>query len=276
MKTGDRLDLHLSEERIEEFLNAGRKATGKKQFGIAYEDEWILAAEKPMGLLTHGDRIEKKNTLANQVIAYLIHKGDYRPGAQPTFTPSPVGRLDRNTSGLVLFGKKMKSLRDLNTMFRHRGDVDKYYLTLVCGKMLEPLALESRMVKDPERNRVHLYPAEEETGRLMVTRVRPLQSSGDFTLVQVQLVTGRTHQIRAHLAEAGYPIVGDSKYGDPATNLEMEKQFGLTSQFLHAWRMVVNKGTESLEYMTGMTFESGLPERLRRISDTLTPAESRN
>jgi 23S rRNA pseudouridine955/2504/2580 synthase len=268
---GDEVTIHMDETQIDGFLAAEKNATARKQFGIAYEDAQILVAEKPFGLLTHGDHREKKNTLANQVIAYLIERGDYHPGAGRAFTPSPVGRLDRNTSGLVLFGKSAKSLRDLNTMFRHPDDVAKYYLTIVKGKMESPLELRSRMVKDEEKNRVRLLPEDGDEGRLMITQVRPLTAGDGYTLAEVRLMTGRTHQIRVHLAEAGFPLIGDAKYGDPLVNREMEKRFGLTAQFLHARRMVIKQGTESLHYLTGMTFESKLPTRLQTISDMLTP-----
>ena len=271
LQPGDEVSISMAEELIDEFVSAGKDSAQQRQFGIAYEDGNVLAAEKPFGLLTHGDGKEKKNTLANQAIAYLIGTGDYRPGANSTFTPSPVGRLDRNTSGLVLFGKSPKALRDLNTMFRHRGDVDKYYLTMVKGRMTERLVLRSRMEKDSDKNLVRLLPEEGGEGRLMITEANPIAAGKRFSLIEVKLVTGRSHQIRVHLAEAGYPIIGDKKYGDRAVNAEMEKKFGLTAQFLHAWRMEINRGTESLEYLTGAAIESTLPERLGKISGALVP-----
>ena len=269
LEAGDEVSIRAAEELIEEFMSAGRDPTSLRQFGIAWEDELILAVEKPYGLLTHGDGKEKKNTLANQVVAYLIGKGDYLPASNPTFTPSPVGRLDRNTSGLVLFGKTPKAIRDLNTMYRHHGDVDKYYLTIVRGRMKEGLSLRGRMLKDQDRNLVHPLPEEDGEGRLMITEARPVANGDKFTLVEVKLVTGRSHQIRVHLAEAGYPIIGDNKYGNRAVNAEMNRRFGLTTQFLHAWRLEVNRGTESLEYMTGMVIESNLPDRLKVIREAL-------
>lgn len=271
LEAGDEVSIGIAEEAIAEFMSPGKSPSLKRQFGIAYEDEHILAVEKPFGLLTHGDGKEKKNTLANQVIAYLIGSGGYSPERYPTFTPSPVGRLDRNTSGLVLFGKSPKALRDLNTMFRHRDDVEKYYLTMVRGRITEGLSLRSRMVKDEGRNLVRPLPEEDGEGRLMITEVKPVAAGKKYTLAQVKLVTGRTHQIRVHLAEAGYPIIGDAKYGDMAVNREISRRFGLSAQFLHAWRLKVNAGVESLEYLTGRTIESGLPERLRAISEALVP-----
>ncbi|MDR0425320.1 MAG: RluA family pseudouridine synthase, partial [Clostridiales Family XIII bacterium] len=124
LSAGDEIALYISEADLPQ--PSGRaNAKAWKQFNIAYEDENVLIAEKPFGLLTHGNYGEKKKTLANQVIAYLIEKGDYAPGATATFAPSPVNRLDRNTTGLVIFGKNYDSLRLLNYMMRERGFVNK-------------------------------------------------------------------------------------------------------------------------------------------------------
>ena len=127
----DEITLYISEEEMEKLTENKRVVKSKRQFEIAYEDENILVAKKPFGLLTHGDFSEKKNHLANQVISYLTQKGDYVPRLERTFVPSPVNRLDRNTTGLVLFGKNNKALQTLNKMIRERGYVNKYYLTIV-------------------------------------------------------------------------------------------------------------------------------------------------
>ncbi|MBQ3123438.1 MAG: RluA family pseudouridine synthase [Firmicutes bacterium] len=266
---GDEVSLFMSEEEIESYRGK-KEVSGKKSkrtFKVLFEDENILAADKPFGLLTHGDRNEKKNHLANQVIDYLIEEGKYNPRSEKTFTPAPANRLDRNTTGLVLFGKNSDSLRELNHMIRERGYVNKYYLTIVYGELDEPLYLKDRMEKDGDANTVRVMDIDSEDGKLMETVARPLMTKRGYTLVEVELVTGRTHQIRAHLASAGYPIIGDSKYGDRRINGVIEKRYNLTTQFLHAYRLEFIKGSGNLSYLEGKVIKSELPENLKRIRE---------
>ncbi len=130
---GDEISLYMDSDEIEEFQKKKDRPQGKRQFRVAYEDENVLVVEKPFGLLTHGDITEKKNTLANQVLGYLIEEGKYSPRNERTFVPSPVNRLDRNTTGLVIFGKNAAALAALNKMIRERTSIKKYYWTIVAG-----------------------------------------------------------------------------------------------------------------------------------------------
>ncbi|MFV0515905.1 MAG: RluA family pseudouridine synthase [Aminipila sp.] len=269
LTNGDELLIYISDEEFEQLTAKKSNQKAKKQFNIAYEDENILIAEKPFGLLTHGDSREKKNHLANQVISYLIEKGDYVPAKERTFVPSPVNRLDRNTTGLVLFGKNSKSLQTLNLMVREKGYVNKYYLTVVSGNLKKELVLKDKMEKDGSKNMVKVLPIEEEGGKVMETIARPICYKNGFTLVEVELITGRTHQIRAHLAGAGFPVIGDAKYGNPATNKKIDDMFGLTTQFLHAYRLSFLNAEEPLKYMIGKEIEGKLPTNLENIRHNL-------
>lgn len=262
---GDELTLYISDDEFHSLMTRRKTTQAKKQFNIAYEDENIIVAEKPFGLLTHGDSKEKKNHLANQVISYLIEKGDYNPAKERTFVPSPVNRLDRNTTGLVMFGKNSKALQTLNLMVRERGYVSKYYLTVVVGELKKELVLKDKMEKDNDKNMVKVMPMEEEGGKVMETIARPLAYRNGFTLVEVELVTGRTHQIRAHLGGAGYPVIGDTKYGEPSINRKIDKMFGLTTQFLHAYKLTFHGAEEPLVYMIGKEIEGKLPPNLESI-----------
>jgi 23S rRNA pseudouridine955/2504/2580 synthase len=274
---GDSVTLWISDEAAAAFRERKPAPAGGRRFQIAYEDERVLIVGKPFGLLTHGDKIEKKNTLTNQVVAYLAERGAYDPGGERTFAPAPVNRLDRNTTGLVIFGKTFGALQCLNGMMREKGCVGKYYLTIVRGEATRALVLRDLMKKDARRNTVRVVGSREATGgdeRLMETIARPIAVSNGFTLLEVKLVTGRTHQIRAHLAQAGYPVIGDPKYGNARVNDTVERAYGLSTQFLHAHRIAFEKGMGELTYLEGLTVESPLPQRFERIRAALFGARS--
>ncbi len=264
LRLGDTVSLYIKEEDLSAFRKKRKLSHARRQFQIAYEDENILAAVKPYGLLTHGDQHEKKNHLANQVVDYLIEKGEYNPRLEKTFVPAPANRLDRNTTGLVLFGKTAEALRELNRLIRNKGQIQKFYLAIAAGELKEPLHLRSRMVKDREKNRITVTEAAGE-GLEMETLARPLTTCGGYTLIEVELITGRTHQIRAHLAKAGYPIIGDAKYGDPQVNGRMRKRFGLNAQLLHAYCLRFAAADGPLAYLEGQEIKARLPEDFERI-----------
>lgn len=266
---GDEIVIYMSPEELDGYRVRKETVRSRRQFKIAYEDENILAAEKPFGLLTHGDRTEKKNHLANQVLSYLTEKGEYDPRTERTFTPAPANRLDRNTTGLVLFGKNGEALRELNRMIREKGYVSKYYITIAKGNVREPLILRDKMEKDGATNTIRVKSEGEEGGKLMETIARPLANVPGYTLLEVELITGRTHQIRAHLAKAGHPIIGDAKYGNPQVNRMIEKKYGLSTQFLHAYRLYFESGSGILGYLAGTEIRSELPENLKKIKEDI-------
>ncbi len=167
---GDELTIYITEEEAAKLQKTKKRVRAKRQFAIAYEDENLVVVEKPFGLLTHGDRQEKKNPLANQVIDYLIETGQYDPRIDKTFAPAPVGRLDRNTTGLVMFGKNAKALQELNRLVRRKDAIGKFYLTIASGKIVEPIMLKDKMTKDGSKNMISVVPVEEE-GKLMETAV---------------------------------------------------------------------------------------------------------
>lgn len=273
LSEGEVLTLYLSDEEYEKLSRNDKKDKSyvnksKRQFKVVYEDENILVVSKPYGLLTHGDVNEKKNHLANQVKDYLIEKGDYNPRIEKVFAPAPANRIDRNTTGLVLFGKTSNALKSLNHMIRE-DMVCKYYLTIVHGKIDKMLELSGKLSKDEKANKVSIG----EEGLDIKTIVRPIEMlDSDTTLVEVELVTGRSHQIRAHLASIGHPIIGDSKYQTKQArklNGVFEEKMGLSTQLLHAYRLVFNDTTDELEYLKGDEFVAEIPETFKRILTSL-------
>lgn len=248
-----------------------------RNFDLVYEDDEMLIANKPYGLLTHGDSREKKDHLANRVKNYLIASGAYDPRTEKVFTPAPVNRLDRNTTGIVIFGKTSEAMRELTRKVRNR-EIDKFYLTIACGIISEKLHLKDSLLKDEDANRVKILrcaqddqthpgdsPAAEssENAKEIETIVTPLEymEFGDgfsATLCMTELVTGRSHQIRAHLASAGHPLIGDSKYAlkrFAALNDYCRRELGLSTQLLHAYRVEFD----------GRSFKSPMPARFADI-----------
>ena len=175
-----------------------------------------------------------------------------------------VHRLDRNTSGIVIFGKDMRALQDLNEMMKLRHCIDKTYLT-ICKGYVESKELIGYVKKDGDQSLVKMVSKDSEGALKMHTIVESIISRKDFSLVKVKLVTGRTHQIRIHLSSDHHPLIGDSKYGDFELNKEIKKKYHLNHQFLHAYSICFIKPIGSLKYLENKTIISPLPKELDKI-----------
>lgn len=256
---GDQLIIDMESEEEKSYLARKKPVVKRMDFQVAYEDENILVVDKPFGLLTHGDANERKETLANQVIGYLIEKGSYIPRNERTFVPSPVNRLDRNTTGLVIFGKNTEALRTLSQMLREKGSIRRYYLALVHGELKGPMVLRGTMEKDQDTNTVTILENPDGSGKTMETIVTPLKKAKGTTLIEVEILTGRSHQIRAQLAKEGYPIVGDPKYGNPGYDVKLKGKINFKAQCLHAGRIIFENCAPALSYMKGNEVRSKLP-----------------
>ena len=263
LNSGDQLVIYMSDEEAASLMRKPKSSKAKRQFLIAYEDDNVLAVNKPFGLLTHGDSHEKKNHLTNQVISYLIEGGKYDPFVERSFAPAPANRIDRNTTGLVLFAKDAETLRELNALLRSKEGIEKYYLTVCEGRMPQgETRLTGYMSKDEVKNRISVSRRPDD-GKLMETSVVPIAYSlpgqGDRTLLLVQIFTGRTHQIRAQLAEAGHPLLGDTKYGARQTRIR-------STQLLHSWKVrFTQAGEGKLSYLTDKTITAEPPQDMMKI-----------
>ncbi|MBO6153411.1 MAG: RluA family pseudouridine synthase [Acutalibacteraceae bacterium] len=254
LSEGDVLDLYINDEFFEkpeptyDFLHAGTN------LNILFEDKNVLVLDKPVGLLAHPDDREYVDTLIGRVKRYLYEKGEYDPEAEQSFTPALVNRIDRNTGGIVLAAKNAEALRVLNQKMKDR-EIHKFYLCAVHGtpKPSQGL-LKGYLWKDEKKNRVYVYKDFKPGSKTIETKYRVLKSAENMSLVEVELLTGRTHQIRAHFASIGCPLVGDGKYGNNQNN---RKQGGRRKQFLYSYKTVFDFTTDAgaLEGLNGMTFE---------------------
>lgn len=230
---------------------------------IAYEDENMLLVEKKPNLLVHSDSNNGEPTLTDMVLSYLTEKGDYEPEKEITFTPAPCNRLDRNTSGIVIFGKNFESLKLLNEMIRERK-IKKYYCALVKGRIKDGIH-EAYILKDEESNVSKIYDIPVKNGKKIAMEVKTVKSDGLHSFIEIDLLTGRSHQLRAHLAHLGNPIIGDGKYGDKKLNSFFCNKFGLDYQFLYAFKVIFTDCKDKLKYMENKTIAESLPPIFKKI-----------
>lgn len=232
---------------------------------ITYEDDNMLLVEKWPGVLVHSDKKEGASTLTDYVLSYLFDKGDYTPEKEVTFTPAPCNRLDRNTSGIVIFGKNYDSLKMLNEMIRERK-IKKYYMALVKGRIKDGV-YEAYISKDEDSNTSKVFSSPKPNTKKIAMEVKNVQSVGTFSLIELDLITGRSHQLRAHLSFLGNPILGDSKYGDSKLNSFFFNKYGIDYQFLYAYKVVFKDCPEKLAYMENKTIGESLPPVLKKIKN---------
>ena len=246
------------ENKLDSFINVD--PSGLK---ITYEDENVLVVEKWPGVLVHPDGNKKEATLTDYVLSYLNEKGDYLPESEVTFTPASCNRLDRNTSGLVIFGKTFEALRVLNEMIRE-GNVDKYYNTLVKGKIEDGL-YKGYILKNEEANISKIYDKKVPNSKEIAMEVKTIQTNGAYSFLEINLITGRSHQIRAHLSHLGNPLIGDNKYGDKSLNSFFFNKYGLDYQYLYAYKLIIRKVGGKLGYLENKTIVESLPPIFKKI-----------
>lgn len=241
-------------------------AVPAKPIDIVYEDENILLVNKPFGLLTHPDSPGDRDTLIDRALYHIAQQEGYIPS--PTFTPSTCNRLDRNTGGIVLIAKNYTALKAGNKLIRERG-IKKLYLCVVKGIIKEAGEVRNFLLKDEDSNKVEIMETQEAGAKGVHTKFMPIADNGEYTLMEVELITGRPHQIRAHFASIGHPIVGDVKYGDKNINKIFNDRFQLKHQFLYAYQIVFREAEEGLEYLKGKSFTSKLPASFESITQQL-------
>ena len=261
---GAKRDLHLSEGDVlqlyinDEFFEKPREENsylkvGVPRLDIIYEDENILLVDKKPGVLCHSTGAWDHNTLVANVQARAYQLGEWSPREEHAFAPALCNRIDRNTGGIVIAAKNAEALRAMNDKIQTR-EVGKYYLCVVVGKPSPAEGtIESYLIKNEDKNRVFLSDTQKPGSKLTITHYKTLASRDGLSLVECQLRTGRTHQIRAQMASRGWPLLGDVKYGNEREN----KSRGETGQLLYSYRISFTFETvpQSLEGLAGQCFQ---------------------
>ncbi len=265
--SGDVVRIYVTDAQLADFKKPRPVCKKPFPYTIAYEDDQVLIVDKPKGLLVYGDAKGNRETLGNAVLDYLYLKGEYDP-SESSFTPSPAHRLDRNTSGLVVYGKTDAALRELTELFKERTEIHKRYLALVVGDIDKDGFIDAPLWKDAQNGRVYVRSIEK-GGKEALTRYEVVKRYGEYTMVRAELVTGRTHQIRVHFASIGHPLVGDEKYGFPNANRISKEKTGLDSQFLHAAELRFGNVCGPLTPLKNQIIDSPLPKELQNVLELL-------
>jgi 23S rRNA pseudouridine955/2504/2580 synthase len=269
----DCIRMYLADETVDKF-SCERNISAAPPLSIIFEDDNLLMVNKPAGLLTHSDTAAEEDTLASRLVWYLSQTAD-----MSVFTPAPSNRLDRNTSGIVACGKHPAAVRALNNMLAERS-VDKYYAAAVAGQLHQKLRLTGFLKKDAASNTSSVTSTGADGGKAVAAEYEPVGMSGAYTLLRVKLLTGKPHQIRAQLQAAGYPVLGDPKYGDPRVNELLAQEYGVKHQMLHAYSLTCRTQAGMLARYRGRTWVAPLPQMFIKVfhilSDGVMNSESYN
>jgi RluA family pseudouridine synthase len=264
LEAGDQVKLFLSDETFDKFSQQDKAARAVTTLDVLYEDADVLLINKPAGMLSQPDDT-KEPSMVEYVIGYLLEKGELTEEDLRTFRPSVCNRLDKNTSGIIAAGKSLAGLQELSELF-HDRTVHKEYLCIVKGVLREKKHIKGYLYKDAKQNKVAIYKQKQKEAQPIETVYEPLEDNGEVTLLKVGLITGRTHQIRAHLASEGHPLAGDTKYGQDAFNRRYREKYQLKHQLLHAFRLSFPDGMEGrLSDLSGKCFRAPLPAQFERI-----------
>lgn len=269
IKQGDSLQMYIAEETVSQLQSQGSlNELTTVSFKVLYEDRNILVVDKPAGCISQKETKDSINSLQDQILLYLWQKGEYDFESNNSFTPAICNRLDRNTSGIIIAGKSVTALQEISKGLQ-KGNITKEYIALVKGLLKSKATLKAFLVKNQSLNQVTVSDNEIPYSKPITTKIEPIKSTDKYTYLKVFLTTGRPHQIRAHLAHIGYPVIGDKKYGHRGTNMTFLRKYSLNHQFLHAYRIKFDNFSGDFQYLNGKVITATLPEYLKNILSTI-------
>lgn len=270
---GDEVKLFLSEETIGKFTGSaperkdfsfGFSGSGFIEPEILYEDSHVIFFNKPSGVLSQKAR-QTDISMAEYVVSYMLKNGQIKEEELRTFKPSVCNRLDRNTSGVIAAGKTLAGLQELSELFRHRT-LKKYYLCVVKGTVRQRDHIEGFLKKDASANKVRILDENRDGECVPIeTEYIPVSYNREMTLLKVHLITGRTHQIRAHLASLGHPVLGDYKYGERKFNETYKRKYQIEDQLLHAYELQMPKLSGVLEELSEKKVTAKVPSLFWKV-----------
>lgn len=264
LSAGDEIKLFLAEDTIEKLTKGQAKQDvlhfpTMKSLKILFEDENLLILDKPAGELSQ--KAEAKDVSMNEyALGYLAKTGAVTEESLKVFRPSVCNRLDRNTSGILIVAKTYQAARVFAEALQKRT-VRKYYRCIVKGEVKKPETIDGYLLKDEKTNQVRIFQEQREGASEIHTAYRPIRYKNGLTLLEVHLITGRTHQIRAHLSSIGHPILGDPKYGDQS----LSKKYHVRYQLLHACRLELDGFTGDFETYNGQIITADMPKIFQKI-----------
>lgn len=252
LSEGDVLELYLPDEFFDKKQGEYEFLGAPSDISVVYEDENILLMDKKNGLVVHEDNDGTADTLINRMLRYLYDKGEYRPEDENSFTPALCNRLDRNTGGIVIAAKNAEALRILNQKIRDRELEKKYLCILVGVPPKRSDTLTHYLFKDSKTNTVTVSDKKTPSNKTIITKYKVLRTDGTLSLAEIELMTGRTHQIRAHMAYIGCPLLGDGKYGINKVN----RSYNIKTQALYSYKLKFAFTSDSgiLSYLNGQEF----------------------
>lgn len=264
LQEGDLVQLYLAEDTLEKFMEKKIKKedrVGTEHLRVIYEDDQILLLNKPAGILSQ-KAAKGEFSLNEEMLAYLMQKGEVTKESLQTFKPSVCNRLDRNTAGILIAGKSLPAVQEINRLIKERK-IGKYYKCIVAGQVKKEERIEGYLLKNEKTNKVQIRKKPFEGASEILTAYKPLEIWEEATLLEVELVTGKTHQIRAHLASVGHPIVGDRKYGDALRYGKQMKKGNY--QALFAYKLVFPQLEGQLEKLSQKTFTIEEPREFKAL-----------